>query len=201
MPATRPASSFSEAGSDLGSEPGSSAAGALMGAGQSLSRRGLLGLAGTAALVAAAPALADQARFDIETIRLIELVNSVRSRYGLTPLAAEERLMHAAQAHADDLAWQAMRAQLATYGHGPHQGSDGSLPADRVRRAGYNFRIVGENVAAGRAVPEFTVADWIESDGHFQTMTNSRVREAGAGYAFNPRDQQFQYYWVLVVAA
>ncbi|MGF1627114.1 MAG: CAP domain-containing protein [Alphaproteobacteria bacterium] len=191
MLAKRHVSSFSDTADPAGSTAG----------GPSLTRRGLLGLAGTAAIVAAAPAaLADGARFDVETIRLIELVNSVRSRYGLSPLSAEERLMNAAQAHADDLAWQAMRAQLATYGHGPHRGSDGSLPADRVRRFGYNFRIVGENVAAGRAVPEFTVADWIESDGHFRTMTDSRVRQAGAGYAFNPRDQQFQYYWVLVVA-
>lgn len=167
----------------------------------SVSRRGVLGLAGAAAVLAAAPSVARAQAFAFETVRLIELVNSVRSRYGLNPLSANPRLMTAAQTHADDLAWQAMRAQLATYGHGPHQGSDGSLPADRVRRAGYNFRIVGENVAAGRAVPEFTVADWIESDGHFQTMTDSRVREAGAGYAYNPRDSQFQYYWVLVVAA
>lgn len=168
-------------------------------AGLSLSRRGVLGLAGAATLVAAAPALASG--YYNETIRLIDLVNSVRARYGLSALTADNRLMEAAQLHAEDLAWQAARAQLATYGHGPHQGSDGSLPADRVRRAGYNYRIVGENVAAGRQVPEFTVADWIESDGHFRTMTDRRVREAGAGFAYNPQDQQFQYYWVLVVAA
>ncbi|MEZ5667113.1 MAG: CAP domain-containing protein [Alphaproteobacteria bacterium] len=166
-----------------------------------LSRRRLFGLASAATLVAAAPALADGPGYNIEVIRLIELVNSVRSRYGLSPLSAEARLMEAAQEHAEDLAWQSMRAQLATYGHGPHRGSDGSMPADRVRRAGYNFQIVGENVAAGRAVPEFTVADWIESEGHFRTMTDRRVRQAGAGYAFNPQDPQFKYYWVLVVAA
>jgi uncharacterized protein YkwD len=166
-----------------------------------LTRRGMMGLAGAAALVAAAPRVVRAQTFPFETVRLIELVNSVRTRYGLAPLSADPRLMQAAQTHAEDLAWQGMRAQLATYGHGPHRGSDGSLPADRVRRAGYNFRIVGENVAAGRAVPEFTVADWIESDGHFQTMTDRRVREAGAGFAYNPRDTQFQYYWVLVVAA
>jgi uncharacterized protein YkwD len=195
MPVTRPALSYNNMQNDAIAEAIEQPASG------SLTRRGLMGLAGAATLVTAMPALADAGRFMFETVRLIELVNSVRSRYGLDPLSAEERLMHAAQSHADDLAWQAMRAQLATYGHGPHQGSDGSLPADRVRRQGYNFRIVGENVAAGRAVPEFTVADWIESDGHFQTMTDSRVREAGAGYAFNPRDTQFQYYWVLVVAA
>ena len=167
--------------------------------GLSLSRRGVLGLAGAATLVAATPALATG--YNAETIRLIDLVNSVRVRYGLSPLGADQRLMEAAQAHAEDLAWQAARTQLATYGHGPHTGSDGSMPADRVRRAGYNYRIVGENVAAGRQVPEFTVADWIESDGHFRTMTDRRVREAGAGFAFNPQDSQFQYYWVLVVAA
>jgi len=167
-----------------------------------LTRRGLLGGLGGAAAVAAVPVSASATgHYNPETLRLIELVNSVRSRHGVSPLSAEARLMEAAQSHADDLAWQASRATLATYGHGPHRGSDGSLPADRVRRAGYNYRIVGENVAAGRQVPEFTVADWIESEGHFRTMTDRRVRQAGAGFSYNARDPQFQYYWVLVVAA
>lgn len=171
------------------------------GAAAPLSRRRLLGAAGVAAAVAAMPAMARATVYNPETVRLIELVNSVRVRHGLNPLSAEARLMEAAQRHAEDLAWQASRATLATYGSGPHRGSDGSLPADRVRRVGYNYSIVGENVAAGRQVPEFTVADWIESEGHFRTMTDRRVRQAGAGFSYNPRDAQFQYYWVLVVAA
>ena len=35
-----------------------------------------------------------------------------------------------------------------------HTGSDGSSPAERATRAGYTWRVVGENIASGQATPE-----------------------------------------------
>ncbi len=163
-------------------------------------RRFLIGGAAAAAAVTTArPSLATG--YHPDAVRLLEYVNIVRMGEGRRPLSADDRLMAAAQGHADDLMLQAIRDTMGTDHQAAHRGSDGTLPADRVRRQGYRYRFVGENVAAGRNAPEFTVADWIDSPGHYQVMMTHNAVEAGAGFAYDPREPRYQYFWVLVVAS
>lgn len=81
-----------------------------------------------------------------------------------------------------------------------HLGSDGSTPAARITRAGYAWRTIGENVAAGRPDAAGTVQQWLDSPPHCQNlMSRSFVHVGGACYA-NPR-ATYGHYWTLDLAA
>src|SRR4051794_31326910 len=79
--------------------------------------------------------------------RVIELVNDARARgarcgskrYGAAPpLKPSSQITDAAIEHARDM------ARLNFF---EHRGADGSHPKDRLRRAGYESRLTGENIA------------------------------------------------------
>ena len=55
------------------------------------------------------------------------------------PLIWDSRLEAAAERHSRD---------MAEHGHFDHRGSDGLGTGERVRRAGYDWRVIGENIAA-----------------------------------------------------
>ncbi len=132
--------------------------------------------------------------------RVIDLINEVRlqpRRCGrktfpaapaLKPSAA---LRRAALAHARD---------MASVGHLDHRGSDGSLPAERVTRAGYSWAAVAENVAAGPSTAEDVVNGWLASPGHCANLMNSRYSGTGVALVFE-RVSEKGTYWVQVFAA
>lgn len=92
------------------------------------------------------------------------------------PVRLNELLTTAAQGHAEDMAAGQFLA---------HEGSDGSMPADRATRAGYSFSVIGENVAVGYDTPPEVVAGWIDSDGHCNNLMNGGFEEMGVGYAIS----------------
>jgi len=91
-------------------------------------------------------------------------------------------------APAPPLVWDA-RLEAAALGHSrdmadterfSHRGSDGLGTGERVRRAGYDWRVVGENIARyQRTVPE-VVEDWAESPDHCRQLLSPRFFEIGA---------------------
>jgi uncharacterized protein YkwD len=69
--------------------------------------------------------------------------NAARVEAGLSPLAADARLMQAAQAHADNMATQDKYGDTDTNGHY----LDGHDVVYRVAQVGYDWSWLGENVA------------------------------------------------------
>jgi uncharacterized protein YkwD len=124
---------------------------------------------------------------DLEA-RLIERVNQHRQAHGLAPLARHPALGEAARAHAVDMA----RADSLS-----HMGSDGSRLEDRLRRAGYGFRVAAENLASGPASPEAAADLWMASEGHRRNMLIPEITEAGAAMA--RRDAAGPPCWVLAL--
>ena len=124
--------------------------------------------------------------------RMLAAINDVRRERGLEPLVAEESLMRAAQAHARD---------MALNGFVGHRGSDGAGLEGRLARAGYPYRRVAENVAAGTETPEATVAGWMDSAGHRRNILSPGLREAGIGYGAAPVVDAagYRHYWALVL--
>jgi uncharacterized protein YkwD len=134
------------------------------------------------------------------TGRVLELSNEARGhkrRCGgkmyppAGPLALESTLSKAALTHARDMARNSFLG---------HKGSDGSLPAQRATRAGYYWRTVGENVAAGSATPEQAVKDWLASPGHCANLMNVAYTETGIAVVVDPASAAV-IYWAQVFAA
>jgi len=132
--------------------------------------------------------------------RVLELVNAARTRgsrcggrlYGaVPPLSLAPSLTAAALEHSQD---------MARYGEFEHAGHDGSTPAVRVKRAGYQPRTVGENIAAGVETPEDAVAGWLASADHCTNIMSARYTEMGVAYATN-LGTSAAIYWTQVFAA
>ncbi|MFF3453828.1 CAP domain-containing protein [Streptomyces sp. NPDC002730] len=115
----------------------------------------------------AAPASGDAAR-------VLQLVNSERSKVGCSALTMNAKLTKAAQDHSKD---------MASHTNMSHTGSDGSSPGDRITSAGYNWSTYGENVAYGYATPESVMAGWMGSPGHKANILNCAFKEIGIGLA------------------
>jgi uncharacterized protein YkwD len=68
----------------------------------------------------------------------------------------------------------------------------------RSRRAGYDWRRIGENIAFGAYMPQEAVAGWLSSPGHCANIMNAGFTEMGAAYAVTPDKQQGLTYWTQV---
>lgn len=132
--------------------------------------------------------------------RVLELVNEARShsrRCGwkrhaaAPPLAASVMLQRAALAHARD---------MASRGELDHAGRDGSTPAARVTRAGYRWRVTGENIASGQPTAEIVVAGWLRSPRHCANIMDPDFTELGVGHAVESRGTG-RIFWVQVFAS
>lgn len=139
----------------------------------------------------AAPAAADPAALAAAYAR----INQIRAAHGLAPVTPDRRLVAAALRHARDMA-----------GHGfmSHVGSDGSRSGQRADEAGYGWRLIAENVAAGPADAREVIAMWMRSPGHRHNLLTREVVDVGLAHvARGPSAPPGSYanYWVLVLAA
>jgi uncharacterized protein YkwD len=132
--------------------------------------------------------------------RVLELVNRARAQSrrcggrafnATVPLKLSAALADAALAHSLD---------MATRDYFDHRGPDGSTPASRVTRAGYSWRVVGENIAAGVATPEGAVEGWLQSPAHCENLMDPRFVDMGVAYAVNPHNPSV-ILWTQVFAA
>jgi len=132
--------------------------------------------------------------------RVLELVNAARAAgrdcdkshhfAAAGPVAASPVLANVALLHSRDM------AEHRKLGH---PGSDGSTSADRVTRAGYEWRGTGENVASGQQTADAVVAAWLTSPGHCVNIMEPRFTEMGVAFALAP-GQNPNIYWTQVFA-
>ncbi|NDJ34851.1 MAG: CAP domain-containing protein, partial [Chloroflexi bacterium] len=119
---------------------------------------------------------------------LLQLGNAVRCEAGLTPVALSEPLSEAAYRHSTDMALNAFF---------DHAGSDGSDVGTRAADAGYSWRAVGENIAAGVADARTVHALWMDSPHHRDNILNGRYTAMGVGHVLAP-DTEYGHYWTQV---
>ena len=91
------------------------------------------------------------------------------------PLTLSPKLCESAGAHARD---------MAVHQTLDHKGNDGSTVADRVKRVGYIWVRVGENIARGQRTVDQVMDTWMNSPGHraniladFTEMGAARVED------------------------
>lgn len=111
--------------------------------------------------------------------QVLALINAERARAGCGPLSSDPKLVAAAQAHSRD---------MATNNFFAHSGSGGSDMADRAETAGYSWRALAENIAAGYDTPEEVVKGWMQSDGHRRNILNCSYVHTGIGYVYQSDD-------------
>ena len=101
------------------------------------------------------------------------------------PLAWSDTLAAAALAHSEDMS---RRDTLS------HAGSDRSNSGDRATRVGYQWRVVGENIASGQGSARLVVESWLTSTEHCATLMDPRFSEMGAAYVMRPNSRG-TIYW------
>lgn len=109
---------------------------------------------------------------------------------GAFPAVAEltwnAALTQAAVAHSDD---------MVANNFFSHTGSNGSTLGTRVTAAGYAWRGVGENIAAGQPTVAVVVDGWMKSDGHCANLMNAAFRDIGVACIAGNANTTYRTYW------
>lgn len=122
-----------------------------------------------------------------EQLALLDEINRQRHSHGLAPVRLERRLGQAAQGHACETAQRNMLS---------HQALDGSRPGQRALRAGYDYRMVVENLGLGFHSADQAMFYWMRSPGHRKNVLAPEARHAGLGLTMTERGQRA---WVLMM--
>lgn len=99
------------------------------------------------------------------------------------PLLAEAALSHV--------------QDMATFNFFSHEGSDGLSVSNRGDNVGYNWRAIGENIAAGQLDIEEVHQGWLDSPGHCRNIMNPIFTEVGAACVVGS-DTDYGTYWAVV---
>lgn len=86
---------------------------------------------------------------------------------------------------------------MAQHNYFAHAGQDGRTAPARATDAGYAWRSIGENVAAGQGSVNQVVDGWLSSPGHCANIMSDKFTEMGAAYATNPNSKA-SIYWTQV---
>jgi len=125
----------------------------------------------------------------------LRLINEFRKESGRAALAMDARLVRAAERHA---------REMVTDDFFDHKGPGGSTMDSRAREAGYEWRLLAENLAAGMGTPEKAIQTWIDSKPHRHNLLLRDVVHAGIAHLRDGSDSGdivFGDYWVLLLAA
>lgn len=60
-----------------------------------------------------------------------------------------------------------------------HTGSDGSNAGERIKRAGYQWKVYGENIGNGYKTEKEVINGWLSSPGHCRNIMNRDFNEIG----------------------
>ena len=90
--------------------------------------------------------------------QVIDLINEIRIKNGLSPLTENTALSRCAKAKSQDMHDKRYFShQSPTYGS----------PFDMMKQFGITYRTAGENIAMGQSTPQAVVNAWMNSKGRF----------------------------------
>jgi len=118
---------------------------------------------------------------------ILEGLNQARSKAEKPALRIERKLQEVAERHARD-----------TAARGSYRATDneGKTPFQRLDKAGYRYRRVGQLVAVGQATPEEAVESWLKDSANRESILGD-FTEVGVGYATSEKGIPF---WVILIA-
>jgi hypothetical protein len=120
---------------------------------------------------------------------IIRSTNELRKQQGREPLKTNSKLTRAAQYFA------AYMARTHEFSHE----ADGNRPADRVAVFGYDYCLVGENIAYQANSQGFTTGElsrlfvdgWKKSPPHLENMVDPDVMETGVAIGHDPKSDRY----------
>lgn len=115
---------------------------------------------------------------------VLRLINIARQQSNCRPLQVNSALVRAATHHSTDMAVHHMLS---------HLGSDNKRLPTRADDAGYNYRIIAENVAAGHMTAAEVVQAWLDSPAHRSNILDCNYLETGI--AIVKSDDAYELYW------
>ncbi len=108
---------------------------------------------------------------DLTRDGVISYTNEARSVAGLPPMRMNDKLNRAAKVKLDD---------MFAKQYFEHESPDGKAPADLITEAGYEYLVVGENLALGNFGTDAILVDaWMNSPGHRANILHDRFQEIG----------------------
>ncbi|MDF1802214.1 CAP domain-containing protein [Thalassovita sp.] len=121
--------------------------------------------------------------------RMLDSVNALRQASGAQPVTLNATLTAAAATHSRDMSLQ----------NRPwHFGSDGSSPLDRLRRVGYQGRLMGENISETYETELETLSAWMEQDDTRRVILDPAGTEMGIAWH---QEANGKIWWTLVMGA
>lgn len=119
-----------------------------------------------------------------EESAVLGLLNQERQRAGVRPLAWDARLGTAGRGYGVVLATTtAKNADGSPWFSHTGPPPENSTPFSRMRAAGYDGTIMGENIARGFSTPQSVMTAWMNSPGHRANILEPRYTAVGVGYA------------------
>ena len=136
-------------------------------------------------LVYAAMAIMGVSFVSAEPIELaIQTVNSVRAQSALPEVQQSPKLNEIAKLHAAD---------MLRHGFISHKGSDGSQLSNRVKKAGYQYCFVAENIEVTQGSFDQVVDKWQSYPPARKVLLHRKAKEIGIAHAG-------EWIWVMVLA-
>jgi len=80
-----------------------------------------------------------------------------------------------------------------------HTGSDGLRINHRVDSTGYDWLMVGENIAVGQQTAQQVVSAWLASPAHCATIMNKGFEQTATAVHL-PQGSDYSIYWAMVMA-
>lgn len=126
---------------------------------------------------------AEESNFEEWAKQVLTLTNNERRKNNLMPLQWNNELADLAKQHCEDMIRRDFFA---------HDNPDGETPFDRMKKAGLDYAVAGENIAAGQYSPEVVVNSWMNSEGHRKNILNPGFKNLGVSVV---KGGKYGIYW------
>jgi uncharacterized protein YkwD len=117
--------------------------------------------------------------------QIFALLNQQRAANGLSALTVDSRLVAAAQLHSQNMADLSMVVGMSEALSHVLAGSPEPSVTSRADYVGFDYRIIGENIAFGYQDANAVMTAWMNSPGHRANILYSAYTTVGVGVRYN----------------
>ena len=150
-----------------------------------------------AASTAGTRATCNLAEFEAEMLAMVNAYRAAGASCGsegsfpaAPALAWNALLTQASLAHSDDMVASNVFS---------HTGSDGSSAGQRATAAGYVWRSLAENIAAGQGSVATVMNSWMASPGHCANIMHGSYRDIGVACVSGGAGNSYRSYWTMTL--